>query len=183
MADTKTMKLKIQLRNDTVANWAKSDPVLLKGEAALGRLDGALSNYYQLRIGVDGKKWSELEPSNIMIPAANVSGLTGVIDETETNTVYTLSSVALNEGETGNSFQLFSHEKGETEWKAVDGSRFNVPAFDPSELEASIKTLSDDLSTVSSDLDTLESDFTTLTATTLPKVSADTLTAANAYAD
>lgn len=55
---TKTITTRIQIRNDTVANWAKSDPVLLSGEMAVCvQTDGSV----KLKVGNGSKKWSELD--------------------------------------------------------------------------------------------------------------------------
>lgn len=55
---TKTITTRIQIRNDTVANWAKSDPVLLSGEMAVCvQTDGSV----KLKVGDGSKKWSQLD--------------------------------------------------------------------------------------------------------------------------
>lgn len=138
MADIKTLNTRIVLRNDMLSNWNASSKILLKGEAALARLSGDLSSYYQMRIGTGDKTWSQLEPSNIIIPFSNISGLTDAILSTETNTTYQISAVSLSSGETGSSFQLQSKEKGASTWTNVAGSRFNVPEFNTAGLSAAI---------------------------------------------
>lgn len=140
MADIKTINTRIVLRNDVLSNWNASSKILLKGEAALARLSGDLSSYYQMRIGTGDKTWSQLEPSNIIIPFSNISGLTDAILSTETNTTYQISAVSLSSGETGSSFQLQSKEKGASTWTNVAGSRFNVPEFNTAGLSAAIST-------------------------------------------
>ena len=60
---------RISLRNDVLSNWTTSDVQLNKGEVALARLSGELSDKFEMRIGVGGKTWNELSDGGIMIPA------------------------------------------------------------------------------------------------------------------
>ena len=70
---------RINLRNDVLSNWLTSTALLNKGEVALARLSGELSDKYEMRIGVGDKTWSQLSSGGIMIPAENVVGLTEAI--------------------------------------------------------------------------------------------------------
>ena len=76
---------RISLRNDVLSNWTTSDVQLNKGEVALARLSGELSDKFEMRIGVGGKTWNELSDGGIMIPASNVFGLTDAISELSTS--------------------------------------------------------------------------------------------------
>ena len=119
MAD-RIVNTRLILRNDTIANWEKSSKVLLKGEAALAKLEGELSNSYQLRIGTGDKTWAQLEPSNIIIPSQNISCLT--YDE------YQLSSLTPAEGENAK-FQLVGRNPKTKAWTAI-GSTITIPEVD-----------------------------------------------------
>ena len=57
MANTSTLNTRIQLRNDNLSAWEKSNVQLIPGEIALGlRENGS----YEMRIGEGGKTWNEL---------------------------------------------------------------------------------------------------------------------------
>lgn len=75
LSNVKAMNTRIVLRNDMLSAWEASTKQLLKGEMALARLSGDLSDKYEIRIGVGNKTWNELSGSNFMIPAENVVGL------------------------------------------------------------------------------------------------------------
>lgn len=84
MAVITNLKTRISLRNDNISAWENTtnDPVVLrKGEVALGRLSGNLSDYYEMRIGVGGKKWTDLSGSNVMFKAENISDLSDYIQK------------------------------------------------------------------------------------------------------
>jgi len=155
----KTINTRIVLRNDYLSAWNTSDKKLLKGEVALAlREDGK----YEVRIGTGDKTWSALSTDNIVLSANNILGLENYINKTikDTNTTYKIVSTDLTGSETGSSFVLQSHELSDATgtWTNVEGSRFNVPAFDSAAFKTEIKT---EIATVSS----------------------DTLTKANAYTD
>ena len=55
---TKTITTRLQIRNDTVANWEKSNPVLLSGEMAVCvQADGGT----KIKVGDGTKKWTQLD--------------------------------------------------------------------------------------------------------------------------
>lgn len=56
---------RINLRNDALSNWLTSDVLLNKGEVALARLSGELSDRYEMRVGVGDKTWSQLSSGGI----------------------------------------------------------------------------------------------------------------------
>ena len=58
MADNKKISTRLVLRNDDLSAWNKSSVKLLQGEAALARLSGDLSGFYEVRIGTGDKTWS-----------------------------------------------------------------------------------------------------------------------------
>lgn len=96
MAENKKISTRLVLRNDDLSAWNASRVELLKGEAALARLTGDLSDFYEVRIGTGGKTWSELGSSNIRIPAKNVEGLEQSITSLSTSFNYVGSVDALN---------------------------------------------------------------------------------------
>ena len=66
---------RINLRNDTLLRWLVSNAKLNKGEVALARMSGQLSDRYEMRIGVGDKTWSELSSGGLQVPIKNVTGL------------------------------------------------------------------------------------------------------------
>lgn len=125
---------RISLRNDYLSAWSSSTVKLNKGEVALARLDG---DKYEMRIGVGDKTWSELSAGGIVIPAANVEGLTDTISQLstsyyETEDITTLTGTYVNgdiavekktisEGKQTYSAYRWSVVSGESKWVALDG--------------------------------------------------------------
>ena len=125
---------RISLRNDYLSAWSSSTVKLNKGEVALARLDG---DKYEMRIGVGDKTWSELSSGGIVIPAANVEGLTDTISQLstsyyETGDITTLTGDYVNgdiavekktiaEGKQTYSAYRWSVVSGESKWVALDG--------------------------------------------------------------
>ena len=139
-----TVNTRLVLRNDQLSNWNASTKPLLKGEAALAQLSGDLSNYFQLRIGVDGTKtWKDLEPSNILIPINNVDGLT--------YSKYELRKVS-SEGAYPIQYKLFGLKNkvlgGAEEWIAVSDTAIEIPEVDFTEVNAKIDYISGEVSTI-----------------------------------
>lgn len=71
----------ISLRNDTLSNWLSSTAKLKKGEVALARLSGELSDRYEMRIGVGNKCWSQLPAGGVQIPIKNVTRLSEALSQ------------------------------------------------------------------------------------------------------
>ena len=139
MADNKKISTRLVLRNDDLSAWNSSTVELLKGEAALARLSGDLSGFYEVRIGTGDKTWSQLGGSNIRIPAKNVEGLEQTITSLSTSFNYVGSVDALNAlAATANNgdFAVVSSEIADgkvsytayrfnselTAWQALDGN-------------------------------------------------------------
>lgn len=143
-----TVNTRISIRNDELSNWVSSDVELLKGELALARrpedaTEGA--GTYELRIGVGGKKWQELDPGNFTISASQVLGLNSKMSELST-THYEAASLdqlsdyaAYNNGDTAVVKSLIAGEGadakysytayvwnseliGDNKWAAMDGN-------------------------------------------------------------
>ena len=78
----KSLNAQVQLRNDTAANWATTNPVLLKGELGIA-IDTA-----RFKIGDGVSTWSELKYSGVLVSASTTNGNI-TIDGTDI-AVYTL---------------------------------------------------------------------------------------------
>ena len=72
-----TINTRIILRNDTLSAWNISQKKLLKGEMALAlhTEEGAYKNKYEIRIGEGDKTFSQLSPTNLVIPYTAISGI------------------------------------------------------------------------------------------------------------
>ena len=67
---------RVILRNDILSSWEHSDKKLLKGEMALAlHTAGEFKDKYEIRIGDGAKTFSELAPTNIVIPYTAISGM------------------------------------------------------------------------------------------------------------
>ena len=62
MAEIKQLNTRIQLRNDTAANWESANPILLKGE--VGVVLGAAGEKARFKIGDGTTAWNDLEFSD-----------------------------------------------------------------------------------------------------------------------
>lgn len=134
---------RITLRNDELSAFENSSKNLLKGEMALARSGGN----YMVRIGTGDKTWKELSTEGqLIIPAANVEGLTAAIAALSTSYyeatalsdlggTYVNGDIAvikkplgeLSAGKaeyTAYRWSIVSGENGETSgaWKALDGN-------------------------------------------------------------
>ena len=70
----KTVKTRIALKTDKLSNWATSTLQLYNGEIALGY--DSTTGKYEVRIGTaEGKTWSELSSSNIVLSSKNILNL------------------------------------------------------------------------------------------------------------
>ena len=72
MAEIKQLNTRIQLRNDTAANWESANPILLKGE--VGVVLGAAGEKARFKIGDGTTAWNNLEFSDgsLTIDSGNV---------------------------------------------------------------------------------------------------------------
>lgn len=82
----KSLNAQVQLRNDTAANWANANPVLLKGELGIA-IDTA-----RFKIGDGVSTWSELKYSGVLVSASTTNGNI-TIDGTDI-AVYTLPTAS-----------------------------------------------------------------------------------------
>lgn len=135
MAKT-AINTRLVLRNDTLAAFKASDKPLLKGEMALARIDD--EGNYAVRIGVDGKKtWNELSDcGQLIIPAANVEGLTASIaalstsyyeasDISDLTGTYANGDIAVVSAEIAGGkaeYTAYRYDAALSAWKALDGN-------------------------------------------------------------
>lgn len=152
MANT-TIKTRILLRNDTLANWTSSNLVLAKGEVAIATLDGgALA---EVRVG-NGTTWANSLKLNV-----NADQISGLVDAIK-GTAKKYQVVANGEG--GNSWKLQEAALSGGDW--TDVSTF---AVDFSAINSQITSLTSDVNNIKTDL--------AATKTTLNTVSSDYLKA------
>ena len=128
--DVKTIVTRIQLKNDTAANWEKSGLVLKQGEFAYASDTG------YIKIGDGSKTWAQL--SGIRIDAGNVDNIVSTVSAdmaaavkatVDTNNVYALSS------DDSLTYTLVTKELSNgtwSAWKAVTGesgvtAQFTLP--------------------------------------------------------
>ena len=111
MANT-TIKTRILLRNDTLANWTNSDLVLAKGEVAIATLDGKLA---EVRVG-NGTTWANSLKLNVN--ADQISGLVDTIKGTAKK--YQVVSPGTN------SWKLQEAALSGGAWTDVTGSAWSV---------------------------------------------------------
>lgn len=83
---------RINLRNDTLSNWLASTAKLNKGEVALARLSGELSDRYEMRVGVGNKNWSQLSSGGLQVPINNVTGLAEALSNVQYGIVFGTTS-------------------------------------------------------------------------------------------
>ena len=155
MANT-TIKTRILLRNDTLANWESSTLVLNRGEVAIATLpSGGLA---EVRIGTGSSTWGNSLKLNV-----NADQISGLI-ETIQGTAKQYQVVSAGD----NSWKLQVAALSGGDWSDVAGSTWTV-----------------DFSTITADIDALSgaiddvNDLVTDTRTTLNTVSSDYLTSAD----
>ena len=133
----KTMNTRIALKADTMSNWSASTVQLYNGEVALG-YDSATGKY-EVRIGTaEGKTWSQLAESNIVLSSKNILNL--AYDS------YELSNVT-PDGSKDFKFQLVGRDPA-TQGKVAIGDPIAIPAVDFSEVNSKIDYLSGEVSTI-----------------------------------
>ena len=150
MANT-TIKTRILLRNDTLANWTNSDLVLAKGEVAIATVG---ENLAEVRVGTGSSTWASSLKLNV-----DVSQVSGIVDLIRgTSKQY---KVVAN-GEGGNSWKLQEAALSGDSWTDVAGSEWSV---DFSAINSQITALTSDVNNIKTDL--------AETKTTLNTVSSD----------
>lgn len=150
MANT-TIKTRILLRNDTLANWTTSELVLAKGEVAIATVG---DNLAEVRVGTGSSTWATSLKLNV--DASQVSGIVDLIKGTSKQ-----YKVVAN-GEGGNSWKLQEAALSGGDWTDVAGSEWSV---DFSEINNQITALTSDVDSIKTDL--------AETKTTLNTVSSD----------
>ncbi len=106
-------KIRIQLRNDTTANWEDKNPTLLKGELAFDQT----TKY--IKIGDGQKAWKDLTP--VRLPKSAIDNL----EDVNENTIYKLTA-----NDEGTKFQLLSADGTLDEASQVWTQVYEVTAKD-----------------------------------------------------
>lgn len=133
----KTMNTRIALKADTLSNWSASTVRLYNGEVALGY--DSTTGKYEVRIGTtEGKTWSQLAESNIVLSSKNILNL--AYDS------YELSNVT-PEGSKDFKFQLVGRNPA-TQEKVAIGTPITIPEVDFTEVNAKIDYISGEVSTI-----------------------------------
>ena len=156
MANT-TIKTRILLRNDTLANWTNSDLVLAKGEVAIATVG---ENLAEVRVGTGSSTWASSLKLNV--DASQVSGIVDLIRGTSKQ-----YKVVAN-GEGGNSWKLQEAALSGGAWIDVAGSEWSVD----------FSAINDQITALTSDVNTIKTDLAA-TKTTLNTVSSDYLKASD----
>ena len=133
----KTLNTRIALKADTMSNWSASTVQLYNGEVALG-YDSATGKY-EVRIGTaEGKTWSQLAESNIVLSSKNILNL--AYDS------YELSNVT-PEGSKDFKFQLVGRDPA-TQQKVAIGTPITIPEVDFTEVNSKIDGVAERVSTI-----------------------------------
>ena len=161
MANT-TIKTRILLRNDTLANWNSSGLVLAKGEVAIATLDGgALA---EVRVG---NKTTWANSLKLNVNADQISGLVDTIKGTAKK--YQVI------GNGTNSWKLQEAALSSSAWTDVSGSVWSVDFSAINKqitaLTADVNNISTDLAETKNTLSTVSSDY--LKASDFRSISAD----------
>lgn len=134
MANT-TIKTRILLRNDTLANWTKSDLVLAKGEVAIATVG---ENLAEVRVG---NKTTWANSLKLNVNADQISGLVDTIKGTAKK--YQVISTDIN------SWKLQEAALSGDAWSDVAGSAWSVNF---SAINNKITALTSDVNNISTDL-------------------------------
>ena len=133
----KTLNTRIALKADTLSNWLTSTVQLYNGEVALG-YDPATGKY-EVRIGTaEGKTWSQLAESNIVLSSKNILNL--AYDSYELSNVTPVGSKNFE-------FQLVGRNPA-TQKKDAIGTPITIPEVDFSEVNSKIDGVAERVSTI-----------------------------------
>ncbi len=151
MALNDTLKTRILLRNDTLANWETSTLKLGKGEVAIATLtDGKLA---EVRVGTGSSTWADALKLNV--DASQISGLVDTIKGTSKK-----YQIVAN-GTGGNSWKLQEAALSGGAWSDVTGSAFTVDFTSINNQITSLTSLVNDTRTT---LNTVSADYLKATA-------------------
>lgn len=137
MANT-TIKTRILLRNDTLANWTNSELVLAKGEVAIATVG---ENLAEVRVGTGSSTWTTALKLNV--DASQVSGIVDLIRGTS-------KQYKVVAGENDNSWKLQEASLSGGNWTDVTGSEWTVNF---SEINDAISDLTADIDYLSGAID------------------------------
>ena len=153
MANT-TIKTRILLRNDTLANWNKSTLVLAKGEVAIATgLDGNLA---EVRVGTGSSTWATSLKLNV-----NADQISGLVD--------TIKGTAKK-------YQVVANGKGGNSWKLQEAALSGGAWTDVSTFTVDFSAINDQITALTSNVNNIKTDLAA-TKTTLNTVSSDYLKA------
>lgn len=159
-----TIKTRILLRNDSLANWEDSQLTLGKGEVAIAKVNNTLA---ELRVGgADGATWANALKLNIT--PDQVSGLTDLISSLVGDGAKKYQVVSTDT----NSWKLQEAALSGGNWSDVADSTWTV---DFSAINDAISGLTADVDYLSGQIDDL-ADLVGDTRTTLSTISSDYLT-------
>lgn len=158
MALNDTLKTRILLRNDTLANWESSTLTLAKGEVAIAKLtDGKLA---EVRVGTGDSTWANALKLNV-----NASQISGLVD-TIKGTSKKYQIVANGTG--GNSWKLQEAALSGGSWSDVTGSTISIDFTSINNQITALTALVDNTRTT---LNTVSADY--LKATTFSTLSTE----------
>ena len=127
----KALNTRIALKADTLSNWSASAVKLYNGEVALGY--DSKTGKYEVRIGTaEGKTWSQLAESNIVLSSKNILNL--AYDSYELSNVTPVGSKNFE-------FQLVGRNPA-TQQKVAIGTPITIPEVDFTEVNAKIDYIS-----------------------------------------
>ena len=153
MANT-TIKTRILLRNDTLANWNKSTLVLAKGEVAIATgLDGNLA---EVRVGTGSSTWATSLKLNV-----NADQISGLVD--------TIKGTAKK-------YQVVANGKGGNSWKLQEAALSGGAWTDVSTFTVDFSAINDQITALTSNVNNIKTALAA-TKTTLNTVSSDYLKA------
>lgn len=137
MALNDTLKTRILLRNDTLANWESSTLVLGKGEVAIATLaDGKLA---EVRVGTGSSTWATSLKLNV-----NTDQISGLVDVIEG---------------TAKKYQVVANGEGGNSWKLQEAALSGGTWTDVSTFTVDFSAINDQITALTSDVDSIKTDL------------------------
>lgn len=144
MAST-TIKTRILLRSDTLANWKNSTLALGKGEVAIATVSDKLA---EIRVGNGESTWANALKLNV-----NADQISGIVD---TIRATAKQYQVVKNGTASNSWKLQEAALSGGSWTDVSNSNWTV---DFTEINNKITAITADISGLSTTLNTVSSDY------------------------
>ena len=137
MALNDTLKTRILLRNDTLANWNTSTLVLGKGEIAIATgLDGNLA---EVRVGNGTTTWSGA--AKLAIDVSQISGIVELIQGTSKK------------------YQVVANGEGGNSWKLQEAALSGGAWTDVSTFTVDFSAINNQITALTSDVDSIKTDL------------------------